>query len=249
MNVFLTRFVAPILLAGSLLATGAPASAAPRYKTNLPPSAELTYSIKAKQKGIPVEGAAIMRWVTDARTFSATNEASAMLVGKILDARTEGDIDAWGLAPRSFTEKRRRREATTTTFDRDAGVIRFTASDQTYPIKGGEQDRNSAIWQLIAVARATPAKFKPGSSWAFFVAGRRDAEPWTFKVIKREKLSTPLGELDTVHIERAAQPDSQDQHLDIWLAPSLEWYPARLRFREDDGDYIEQTLQKVAKPS
>lgn len=254
MNAFLNRAAARILMTGQLLvlATAALAAAepaAPRYKTNIPPPAELSYAIKAQQKGITLDGDAVMRWKTESGKFTATNEASAMLVGKILDARTEGDIDAWGLAPQSFTEKRRRREATTTSFDRAAGVIRFTASEQTYPIQGGEQDRNSAIWQLIAVARAAPAKFRPGSNWTFFVAGRRDAEPWTFKVIRQEKLSTPLGEIETVHVERTPAADSKDQHLDIWLAPSLEWYPARLRFREDDGDFIEQTLQKIGKPS
>lgn len=245
MTAFLLRAIAPFLLAGTMLLP--PASAGPRYKTDLPPSAELSYAIRAKQKGIPVEGDAVMHWSADAGKFTATNEARAMLVGKILDAKTEGAIDDYGLAPLSFTEKRFRKPATTTSFDRTAGIIRFTASEDTFPIKGGEQDRNSAIWQLIAVARAAPGKFKPGSSWTFTVAGRRDAEPWTFKVVKREKVSTPLGEIDTVHIEKAPPPDSKEQHLDIWLAPSLEWYPARLRFRDDDDDFIEQTLQKVDK--
>ena len=241
----LPRGLAPAILILTLLAATPAASAAPRYKTNLPPSAELGYSIKAKQKGIPVEGDALMRWSAAAGKFTATNEARAMLIGKILDARTEGAIDTYGLAPASFTEKRVRREATTTTFDRAEKTIRFSASGQTYPIQGGEQDRNSVIWQLIAVARAAPARLKPGSSWTFVVAGQRDADQWTFNVVGQEKLRTPLGEINTVHIERAAPPDSQEQRLDIWLAPSLEWYPARLRFSDDNGDYIEQTLRKL----
>jgi hypothetical protein len=242
------RADAALVLTGALLCTFPPAAmAAPKYKTSLPPSAELTYQIKAKQKGIKLDGDAVMRWNASSGKYTASNEARTKLLGKILATRTEGDIDGWGLAPASFTEKRFRKDPTTTSFDRAAGIIRFTASEQTYPIEGGEQDRNSAIWQLISVARAAPGKFKPGSIWTFFVAGRRDAEPWTFKVTKQETLSTPLGEMNTVHIEKAPPPDSQDQHLDIWLAPSLEWYPVRLRFREDDGDYIEQTLRKVDK--
>jgi hypothetical protein len=54
-------------------------------------------------------------------------------------------------------------------------------------LKGGEQDRTSATWQLIAYARAAGDKFKPGSEWKMFVAGRRDAEPWSFKVLATEK--------------------------------------------------------------
>lgn len=220
-----------------------------KYKTNVPPSVDLSYAIKAKQQGIPVEGDATVRWNKLGNTFSISSETRAMVVGKILDARTEGLIDEYGLAPLSFTEKRFRKETTTTSFDRASKTIRFTASDQTYPIKGGEQDRNSAIWQVISIARAAPAKFKPGSQWSFFVAGQRDGEPWIFKVVNQEKISTQNGELNTVHILRAPPPDSLGQHLEIWLAPSLEWYPVQLRFSDSNGDFIEQTLKEVRKKS
>jgi hypothetical protein len=227
------------------LATAA-AEAAPKYKTDMPPSAELSYMIKARQKGIPLEGEGVMRWSLDGRRFNATNEARAVLVGKILDARSEGDVDAFGLAPVSYTEKRFRKEPATTAFDRAAGAIRFTNAEQTYPIKGGEQDRNSVIWELVAVARAARGKVKPGASWDFVVAGVRDAEPWTFRVVKQEKIGTPVGELNTLHITRVRPAESRDQHIDIWLAPSIEWYPARIRYSEDDGDYIEQTLRGIS---
>lgn len=233
------------LLCGLLVHGAAAANAPAKYKSSLPPSVELSYGIKARQKGIPVEGEALMRWSVDGRKFSASNEARAMLVGKILDARSEGEIDGYGLAPSRFTEKRFRKEAVTTVFDRAAGTIRFTNSEQTYPLAGGEQDRNSVIWELVAVARGTPAKVKPGTSWNFVVAGVRDAERWTFQVVKQEKIRTPLGDLNALHVMRVAEPGSTDHHIDIWLAPSIEWYPVRVRYSEDDGDYIEQTLRAI----
>ena len=236
------------VLVWGLLTHSAAAEPAPtKYKTSLPPSVELTYAIKARQKGIPVEGEALMRWSIDANRFSATSEARAVLVGKILDARSEGNIDAFGLAPATFIEKRFRKGTATTTFDRAAGTIRFTNSEQTYPIKGGEQDRNSVIWELVAVARATPARVRPGASWNFFVAGVRDAEPWTFKVVKQEKIRTALGEMNALHVTRVPLTDSKEQHIDIWLAPAIEWYPVRVRYSEDDGDYIEQTLRAISR--
>jgi hypothetical protein len=235
-----------LLVQGTAIAN-AHSIAAPKYKTSMPPSAELSYAIKARQKGIPVEGDAVMRWSLEGARFNATNEARAVLVGKILYASSEGEIDAFGLAPASFTEKRFRKEAATTSFDRTQGTIRFTNSEQTYPIRGGEQDRSSVIWELVAVARALPAKVKPGTTWNFVVAGVRDAEPWTFRVVKQEKISTALGELNTLHVTRVPAADSKEQHIDIWLAPSIEWYPARIRYSEDDGDYIEQTLRAISR--
>lgn len=246
MNSLLSKSSAALLLcaAFSVHAQGVPAA---RQKINPPPNAQLTYAIKAKQKGIPVEGDAVVRWKSGAGRFATSNEARAALIGKILDTRSEGAIDAFGLAPDVFTEKRLRREPTTTSFDRAAKTIRFSTSEQAQPLKGGEQDRSSVLWQMISIARAAPGKFKPGASWNVSVAGQRDVDAWTFKVVKQEKISTPLGELATVHVQRAAQAGSKDQQLDIWLAPSMEWFPARLRYSDDNGDYIEQTLQQVSR--
>jgi hypothetical protein len=217
-----------------------------RYKINLPPSANLSYAIQAKQSGLSISGEGSVKWQVNDKHFSVNSETRAMLLGKILEASSEGAIDNYGLAPTRFINKRFRKEATTTTFHRDSRTIGFSESGESYPLKGGEQDRTSIIWQLIAVARAAPQQFKPGSDWVFFVAGPRDAEPWTFKVIKKEKISTLMGELETVHILKAPPSDAKDQQLDIWLAPALEWYPVRLRFTDPNNDFVEQTLRQIS---
>ncbi len=245
----LTRFALSSLCAWSVLT--APASAAERaavkYKFSLPPSADLAYSINARQSGLAINGEALVKWHAADKNFSVVTETRAMLVGKILDAKSEGTIDEYGLAPAAFTEKRFRKTATTATFNRQTRTISFTESARTYPIKGGEQDRTSVIWQLIAVARGTPAKFKTGSAWNFFVAGQNDAEPWIFKVVKQEKIRAPQGDTSAWHVVKAPPPDAKGQQLDIWLAPSLDWYPVKLRFTDADGEFIEQTLEKISK--
>jgi hypothetical protein len=81
----------------------------------------------------------------------------------------------------------------------------------------------------------------------FFVAGRRDAEQWTFKVIRRETVRTGLGQVDAVHLVRLPPPDSKDQTLDIWLSPSHEWYPVRVRFTDSDDEFVDQTVEKITK--
>ncbi len=248
MKLFSTsRFALPVLLACSLLAASSSAleTAAVKRKLNVPPSADLSYEIKARQSGLSLSGDALVQWRAADNKFSAATETRAMLIGKILEAKSEGGIDEYGLAPATFTEKRLRKERTTTTFDRQAKVIGFSASSETYPIQGGEQDRSSVIWQLLSIARAAPSKFKPGTEWTFFVAGQHDAEPWSFKVTKSEKITTPLGEVNALHILRAPPPDSKGQQLDIWLAPAFEWYPVRLRFTEPSGDLIEQSLVAI----
>jgi len=235
----------------SLAAFAAPPTARPTYPTSVPPAAELSYGIRARQGGLSINGESTMRWLPAGKRYTLSIETRAMLVGKILDEKSEGVIDAWGLAPLSYTEQRFRKEATSVTFNRETRSISFSASDRTYPIRGGEQDRASVIWQLGSVARAAPAKFKAGSSWNFFVVGQRDADPWTFKVGAQEKVEGPDGEVMAWHVTRNPPPGSEEQQLDIWLAPALQWYPVKLRFTEGGGDFIEQTLRQVrpANPS
>jgi len=213
----------------------------------LPPAADLTYSIKARQKGFSLSGEALISWRVSDSKYTVNAETRAAMVGKIIENRSGGAIDSYGIAPAVFYEKRFRKDPSTTTFNRESKTIGFTEGQLSYPLRGGEQDRTSVTWQLVSVARGAPEKFVPGSEWVFFVAGRRDAEPWTFKVVKQETVNTGLGEVQAVHLIKEPPPDSQDQTLDLWLAPQYEWYPVRLRFTDHDGEFVEQTLEKIVR--
>lgn len=216
---------------------------------NPPPSAQLDYTILANQRGLPLHGTAVLHWENSKDHYSISTETRAMLLGKILEAKSEGTIDASGLAPRTSTEKRFRKNPTTTTFNREARTITFSASDASYAIKGGEQDRNSVIWQLATMARSAPKKFKQGATIPMVVAGQKDADPWAFKVGKPETIKTALGSIKTVKISKLIKDGGKEQKIDIWFAPAMEWYPVRLRFTEPEGDFIEQTVAKVTPQS
>jgi hypothetical protein len=231
----------------ALGAAAADEHVAVKRPVDVPPSADLIYSIKARQKGFSLSGEATINWRVTGGKYSLRIETRAMLLGLILENRSEGLIDSYGIAPTLFYEKRIRRDPVTTTFDRGGKGITFSESKLVYPILGGEQDRSSVTWQLISVARASPEKFTPGSAWTFFVAGRRDAEPWTFKVVRTEHIRTGLGQVEAVHFVKLPPPDSRDQAIDLWLAPSHEWYPVRLRFSDNDDEFVDQTLEKLIK--
>ena len=244
-NLFKCSALAGLLALGVSTAMAAPAAPVKRA-VELPPSADLAYDLNAQQKSIGLKGDALITWRAGDGRYDVDVVARVALLGKLNEYRSQGTVDAYGLAPETFTEKRYRKEATTTTFDREGKAIMLTEAKQPYAMKGGEQDRASVTWQLASVARAAgEAKFKPGSEWSFVVTGRRDAEPWTFKVIKQEKIRTALGELDTIHVKREPR-DSRGDNVDIWLAPGQEWYPVKLRF-EDERDTIEQTVTRITR--
>jgi hypothetical protein len=237
-----------LLLALLLAGVGAQAAGPVKRQVELPPSADLAYALSAQHRGIGLKGEATIAWRAGDGKYEANVEARVSLLGKLTEYRSQGTIDAYGLAPDEFYEKRYRKDATTTTFDRDKMVIHLTEAKTPYPMKGGEQDRASVTWQLASVARAAgEARFKPGSEWSFVVAGRRDADLWTFKVVKREKIQTGMGELDTLLVTRQPRADGKDEGVDIWLAPGQEWYPVKLLFRDDDRETIEQTITRITR--
>lgn len=238
---------ASLLLAGAPLASAAPDHPVIKRAVDLPPSADLSYGIKARQKGISLSGEATVNWRVGGGKYSVASETRAQILGKILENRSEGVVDSYGLAPLTWTEKRFRKDANTTTFDRESKQIQFSTGENSHPLLGGEQDRASAQWQLAAVARAAPDKMVAGSEWKFFVAGRKDAEQWTFKVIGHEKVQTALGQVDAVHFSKSPPADYPDQKLELWLAPSKEWYPVRLRFADDEGEFVDQTLTAIVR--
>jgi hypothetical protein len=251
----MNKNISTLAAAGLMLAALAHAHAAPddehpalKRAVDLPPSADLTYSISARQRGFNLTGDAVLTWRAGDGKYSINAESRVALLGKLTENSSRGTVDSYGLAPAEFHEKRFRKEPDTATFDRDGKTIGFTDGKHSYPIKGGEQDRVSISWQLAAIARAAKDKFKPGSEWQFFVVGPRDADPWTFRVIGREKVQAgpAIGTVDAVHVLREP-PDSRGQTLDLWLAPGQEWYPVKLRFTDNDKDFVEQTLEKISK--
>ncbi|MFD2365537.1 DUF3108 domain-containing protein [Pseudoduganella sp. GCM10020061] len=237
------------LMAGAALAALQASSLAMAQdgKADVPPSADLTYTVQALQKGFSLAGESVVNWrVADGR-YSLVANTRAMLLGQIIENRSEGAIVATGLAPDQFYEKRMRKSPFTTTFDREANTVAFSEDKKKrYQIRGGEQDRASAQWQLASMARATPGKFAPGAEVSFVVAGRTDAKMWRFKVAGKETLATGAGTLETVHLAKS-NPEPGEQAIDLWFAPSLGWYPVKLRFSDKDGEYVEQTLAKLTK--
>ena len=63
----------------------------------------------------------------------------------------------------------------------------------------------------------------------------------------KQRLRTSLGEVDTLHVAHVPGEPGNGRQVDIWLAPSQEWFPVRLRFTESGGDTIEQTIEKITK--
>lgn len=218
-----------------------------KYATNLPPSAKLEYAIRASIKGLILDGTGFINWEKSNGKYKLLSETRTALTGTLLSEKSEGTQDQSGLSPESFFIKRFRKDGLTTQFDRTAQKLIFTGNPTPLALHGGEQDRLSVMWQLLSAARAAPAQFKPGARFSFIVAGSHDAEPWVFEVKQMQRLRTGLGDLDALQLIRVPEQNTTASRTEIWLAPALEWFPVRLRISENNGDYVEQSLESLEK--
>lgn len=218
-----------------------------KYPFNLPPSADLNYTIKATIRGLILDGTGSIQWAGTRDQYRLLFETRSALTGTLLLENSKGKIDRFGFAPDVFSIKRFRKEVVSIFFDRNASQVNFPGEVPPHLLQGGEQDRLSVLWQLLSVARAAPARFKPGSAWTFYVLGQRDGEEWTFQVREALRMRTSLGEVDVLHVVRVPPENSGSQQLDIWLAPKYEWFPVKLRISEGSGDYIEQNIERINK--
>ncbi len=217
------------------------AKPAPAAHALPPPSALLNYSVHAKRSDGDYQGSGSIRFTRNEDSYSVEGEIKLLFMS-LLTFQSSGQIESQGLAPVLYTEKRFRKSATNTHFQRDPQLVSFSASTISYARSGMEQDRASIVWQLAALGRGDAAQLAPGAELAVFVAGTRDGDTWHLQVTGEEEIQAAGQTLRAVHVLRQPRPGSYDQKLDIWLAPGLQWYPVKLRFTEANGDVLDLSL-------
>lgn len=218
------------------------AASQPAQTVNLPPSADLSYTVSAQYNGLSVNGNSSIQWKANKQSYTIRTETRLGLLGKMLEAESTGQIGATGLMPEKYVEKRLRKASMTTTFNRIEKTVVYP-SGNIAKMKDMEQDRASIVWQLVSVARANPDKFVMNSDWTFNVAGSSKTEPWVFRVVKIGELSTPMGQIKTVQLTRTDSRDRQQNS--VWLAPDYNWYPVQILLIEKNGTQIKQTIKKI----
>jgi hypothetical protein len=218
-----------------------------RYKVRLPSSADLALDVlRVDADGTTWNGVGAMAWRQDGSRYSMTVEAGlSLLVTRVnlLVLTSEGQIDDNGIAPVTATEKRKGRSLTATHFNRDRGRITFSASELSYPLLAGAQDKATLPFQLAGIARADINQLQ--GNLDLFVGEDREANVFRFHLVGEEELETKMGRLLTWHLSRPPKPGTYSSRLDIWLAPDRGWYPIQIRNTEGSGAVTTQSVTHI----
>jgi Protein of unknown function (DUF3108) len=159
---------------------------------------------------------------------------------------SEGNITPEGLVPERFDEDTkvmfRDRRRLKVSFEADTVVL---ANGERQARPTGVQDSASQFVQLSYLFSINPQLLKVGGTVKVPLALARKIDTWTYDVVAEEPLFTPFGEIASFHLKpRRIGQNTNDLTAEMWIAPSLQYLPARIRIRQDADTFIDMLIER-----
>jgi hypothetical protein len=228
----------------SLPAASAAAQPLPVYDYLVPGSTRLKYDVSGLVKSFKYYVSGELLWLQDGKTYDARLEISHFLLGSRVQT-SKGALTTQGLEPLRFGDKVRSEVAAH--FQRAKGLVSFSANTPDVPLLPLAQDQLSVFVQLAAMWGGNASRFATGSQLPFQAVGPRSAENWVFVVGDTERLKVDGRELSAIKLLRERSLD-YDVRVELWLAPALDYLPARIRLTQSNGDEVDMLWRKTEKP-
>lgn len=234
---------APPVVAIASEPASAPASDAAAF--DWPPSTRLSYTFEGYSRG-PVYGNAQVEWLREGSRYQVRLEVRVPPLGGRRMV-SDGQLGPQGLAPRRYDEE------TDRLFQDTARVSVFFEPDRIQLANGkvndpvpGVQDTASQFVQMTWLFLTRPELLQPGQVVEFPLALPRRVGRWTYDVREPEELQLPFGAIKAFHLEpRPSSRRGKEWLVDIWIAPSLQYLPARITLRQDAENHGELTLKSL----
>jgi hypothetical protein len=216
-----------------------PDAPAPPAKV-LPPRVDLAYKVYFGTRGFLIGEATYRFEHADNRyRISTVGEArglAALLLRGQGKLESRGNITAAGLQPYEFIAERGSRDRRErATFDWESGIVSLH-EDKTAALMLPTFDPLSLMWQYYF---APPTKGEETIS----VATTRRVATYTVTRTGTEKIAWANGELDTEVWHRVSADGKTDAL--IWLAPKLNFIPAKIRISNTDRGTLEVVLDAI----
>ena len=205
------------------------------------PSEHVKLTYEMSRNGI-VLGSVTETLEHDGRTYSITSEMRGngilALFGP-LKRTSRGHITALGLRPDEYRDQRGSSWAVSAKFDWDARSVtqERDGKSERLPMQGIAQDPLSLAYDFAFV----PPK---GKEYDVIRADGRGLTPFRFAVVGSEKLATPVGEMQTLHITKV-RDGPEDKSTDIWFAAERDFLPVRVLVVDKDGTRADQVVTRI----
>jgi hypothetical protein len=180
----------------------------------------------------------------DGRTYAITSEGRGrgiLALFGILKRTSRGHITPQGLRPDEFRDERPGGWAVSAKFDWDARAVtqEKNGKSETLKIPANALDPLSLAYSFAFV----PPR---GKEYDVTRADGRGLSPFRFVVVGNEKLATPAGEIQTLHVAKV-RDGPEDKATDIWFAAERDFLPVRVLVVDTDGTSSDQVVTRIGK--
>jgi len=177
----------------------------------------------------------------DGRTYSIVSETRGRgILAPFGNKRTaRGRITSQGLQPDEYRDERPFGWVASAKFDWEARSVtqEHKGKSETLQMQGAAQDPLSLAYTFAFV----PPK---GKEYEVIRADGRWLTPFRFTIVGTEKLKTPAGELQAMHIMKV-RDGPEDKSTDIWFAADQYFLPVRVLVVDKDGSRVDQILTRI----
>lgn len=177
--------------------------------------------------------------VSDTRTVGL----AAMLRKLNIHVESNGQIVKGLLQPLNYSEDRTKKPRRSARFDWARREVTLDSGSGPQVVALPEHpvfDRAAFAWSF---AFSPPA----GREGRIGMTDGRKLSTYRYTVVGKEKISTPAGEFETLHI-RKIQEEGDMRGFEVWLATQKHYLPARIVFRDDD-DTVDSVVSAIAFPT
>jgi len=175
----------------------------------------------------------------DSYELKATRQitgASGLLHNDHLTLVSVGKIGAQGLQPTIYKEEKitaTGRQELKSTFDWAGHKLRFSNGQESV-LPDDAQDRLSFMYQIAQLLQlSAPIEFFPLS-----ISDGRQLDALLIEIGANEKIDTPMGELQALHLRKVHEPN--EAYFEIWLALEYRLLPVKFRQLDSSGAVLDE---------
>ena len=203
---------------------------------------EITAQYELTNKGITI-GRVSESFARKGDTYTISSVTRSEGILKIIydeqiTLQSAGKVNDKGLQPLRFEERRTRepKRDVSATFDWERGVLesRFRGETTQHALPRETQDRISMMYQFMHL--------KPrAGNLVMAMSNGRKIEHYTYRLVDEVRIATPMGEFDTLHVERVTYGPKESK-AEVWLAKDHHNIPVRVVFDDPRGLRLEQNI-------
>lgn len=192
-----------------------------------PVDTRLNYRLTGWYDG-DLTGTARVQWLRQGDRYETRVDLDLGIFG--MQFLSQGDVSPESLLPRAYQESRPGR----TRIVQIAGDSVVLNDGRSVLKPPGVQDTASHFVELSHRFANGQEKLEVGGKTNVWLARPGGVDLWTYDIVSLDKLDTPkFGSVDAYHLKPRPIRDARgDIYAEIWIAPSLQYLPVRIRITQ-----------------